>query len=111
MTTRIPLYMLRQLCTIELYAGDGALGATFADGKNFSCRLEPSIRLILDMQGNEVRTEARLYLEPEVEITPESRVTDESDVQYRVIQVNPQPGQSGAMHHIECWLGFVSQGQ
>jgi len=103
-TSRIPRWTLRQNGTLEVYQGDlGAGGPSYAQPVEVICRLESARKLVIDQNGNELAARARVFLEPTVTLTPESRVTVDG-VTYRVLDVSRMIGPGGHAHHLEVML-------
>jgi hypothetical protein len=100
---RIPTWMLRQTCSIEVYSASGAFGSTFGEAVEAKCRIEPSTRLVRDMDGNEVVASLRGFFAPGTVIPVESRVTWEGRV-YTVLSSSPFADPQGRTHHVQVDL-------
>lgn len=98
--------MLRQTGTVEPYQGHGAYGPVYGAPVELVCRIEPKRRMVRNRQGQEVVSDATVFLEPGTEqtVTPESRFTWAGRT-YTVLEVRPYPGPNGETHHVEALLG------
>lgn len=98
---RIPNWLLTDVAVIEEFKGEGAYGPVYAPPVEVKCRAEYGNRLVRDKEGREVVSSARLYFEPDIAISVDSRVTV-SNRQHTVLQVQYQKG--FGQSHIEVAL-------
>lgn len=70
----IPDYLLVHTLQIEPYLGSGAYGDQFGAARSVRCYYEGKRRLVRDGDGNEVVSEATVYVNPGEDIPDGSRV-------------------------------------
>jgi hypothetical protein len=100
-----PGFIFKQAVTVEPYEGEtGAGGPAYGDPVPVRAHIEPSVRLVIDSGGREVKAEALALVPTGTTIPPESRLNWNGRA-FRVITSLQQPGPSGAIHHIEVSLG------
>ena len=68
--------LFRDSVSVETYAGTGAYGPTYATAVSVTCKVSTERQLVRNTAGEEVVSEATLYVQPELAdpFTPESRV-------------------------------------
>jgi hypothetical protein len=59
---RAPRFATGDQVTVRTKSGQGARGATFAPARTVPCRAEDSVRMVRDLNGVEVASQATLYL-------------------------------------------------
>lgn len=69
--------LANETVAVETYAGETAIGPTYATSANVTCKVDSTRRLVLDREGSEVVSERTLFVSSadETKFTPESRVT------------------------------------
>jgi len=92
----IPRRLLKDPVTLEPYEGDGAFGPTYAAAVTVFGKVSYTRQLVRDASGEEVVSEATVYLAPEdaAPVVVGSRATIDARIS-RVITVSPQarPGE------------------
>jgi hypothetical protein len=90
--------------TVESYVGETAYGPGYGPPIQVDCRVEPSRQLVRTTEGDEVVSEATIYVLPAVDgvdtldlFAIESRVTHRGRVA-RVISANPRRGMGGPVY-------------
>lgn len=88
---RTPRFATGDLVTVRTKTGQGARGPEFAAPRTVSCRAEDSVRMVRDLNGADVTSQATLYLpvttvdqngqavDTEQAFAPESLVTHRGD--------------------------------
>ena len=99
---RIPRWMLAQEAQIRPYLGSSAYENIYGDPFTVRCRLEFGNALVRDRDGNEVVSSGTLFLEP-MDVSVLSTVIY-GGVEYDIVDVQPQPGPRGQIHHVEVRL-------
>lgn len=56
--------MLKDTVSVETYGGDGAYGPVYAAAKAIQCNIEAARRLVRNANGDQVVSEATLYVHP-----------------------------------------------
>jgi len=85
----IPSFLLTQNATVEVYLGQNAYEDLFTGSTAIKCRVEPMAQKIIDPNGNEVVSTARMFISPGVNITAQSKVYFEGHA-YIAISVQKQ---------------------
>ena len=69
--------LLKDTVAVETYSGDSAYGPIYAASTSIHCHIDARRHLIRNTYGDEVVSEATLYVHPDdaAPFTPESRVT------------------------------------
>lgn len=67
--------LLPQTAEVRLYRGEGAYGPDFAEPFTAPCRVQGGNELVRNADGDEVVSTALVFLKPDTEVTPESRIT------------------------------------
>lgn len=96
--------LLNRTCQVEAHTGEGRYGPTFAAAQpDVPCRVERNNELVRDRAGDEVLSTAQLFVQPDVTVTPESRVTLDDGTVTTAIAVATHDGRHAA-HHLEIKL-------
>ena len=96
--------MLKDLVSVETYAGEGAYGPTYAAAVTVPCNVEVTRRLVRNAAGDEVVSESTLTIHPDdlATFTPESRLTFESRTS-TVLGVSPLSFRGNVSHgRVNC---------
>lgn len=74
---RIRRSLLKDSVSVQSYAGDGAYGPTYSAAVTVPCNVEATRRLVRNADGDEVVSEATIYVHPDDAdyFIPESLVT------------------------------------
>jgi hypothetical protein len=86
---KIPSFLLTQDATLEVYLGQNAYEDLFAVSTLIKCRFEPLVQKVVDAQGNEVVSTGRMFIDPGVTITAQSKIYFENAA-YIVISIAKQ---------------------
>lgn len=89
---RLPGVIQREQVTVEPYEGSGAYGDVYGTPQPLRCRRDDTRRLVRDVDGHEVVSEATLWCAPDVQVGPEDRVTMPDGRITRVLSVKTHPG-------------------
>lgn len=89
--------------SVEPYLGSGAYGAVYGPPVSVQCRVQDEVRLVRSASGDEVVSSATVFCDPDVVITPESRVTVNGRVTTVLSVSNPSTGWS-RLDHLEASL-------
>lgn len=83
--------LLKDTVAVQTYSGDSAYGPVYAATKTIPCNIEPTRRLVRSASGDEVVSEATLYVHPydAVYFAPESLVTIDGRAS-RILAANAQ---------------------
>jgi hypothetical protein len=92
---RIPSSLLRDRVTVERYTGSGAYGPSFGEPlEDVPMRIEGVRRAVRTAAGVDVIGSATGWARPDLDITPESKLTTASGRVYTVLDVLPGEGLS-----------------
>jgi hypothetical protein len=72
--------LLKDLVSVQTYAGEGAYGPAYAAAVTVACNVEAARRLVRNADGDEAVSESTIYVHPDdaAHFTPESLVTFET---------------------------------
>jgi hypothetical protein len=104
----IPCYLLGQEVTVEPYMGEGAYGPTFGAPLAVRARVEGRRRVVRRADGETVTSTATVIVGPDVDVTPEARVTHAGQT-FEVAEVVDQLAQR-RVHHRELVLADIKAG-
>ena len=92
--------------TLTPYLGEGAGGPVFGPVRQVLCRAEFTRQLVRNARGDEVVSEATLYVNAAdgVAFLPESRVTVNGQRDSEVINVSPHKGYGRQVVYVEVIL-------
>lgn len=99
---RIPEYLLTQTCTIKPYLGHTPTGKSFGDTYTAKCRFEHHNSKIMDRDGKEFISNAKIFLLPDevnFNLKIDSEITVEGNT-YTIIQKYNHRGFKES--HVEC---------
>lgn len=99
---RIPASLLQETLTIRPYLGEGAYGPIWGEPQTVRGQIEPGFRVVTDRHGQEVVASAVAFVQPGVQVGPESMVTWEGQT-FEVIDAMPMRAW-GKTNHIELAL-------
>ena len=66
--------LLNQLIFIQPKTGSGPYGATYGEGKNYSCYIEKTIKAIKDKSGKDTVSSMQIYMDPAI-ISDQDKIT------------------------------------